>query len=389
MDISTLAEGGTSWQQRLEDSLRKADITGQSYKTDQPGVTRAIIQRRLLMPLYVDFNQTYGQRWLNFFKFAGNTEDHQTIMIVRNQFFPPMDDRSLPKRWYLLPAKRWDSSKGNGNSSVREALEARLKGFSLEHVIGVDDVPIGLDFAGVGANSHIKVTNPYNWFRGRKMFDAYEKKLIMLYEAVGKKLTIRLQFGRDDLSQAFDVGIRIVAENVPSLSGEEAPHKVTITDVPVYYVNADVDERAKRRGYDIFTSDDCTRNVFSDDKFSRKMKSAFGREERTGSENEFDHHSVLVLEAACKEASRMYPILALDNPIPALPNGIEELIDLAFRRVRIVGPGVASEGMMLWESKALMQIYTMMGIAYLNTRKTQEQKASVVKRAAHDKQGSV
>ncbi|MBI2175969.1 hypothetical protein HYU40_01290 [Candidatus Woesearchaeota archaeon] len=373
MDVSLLIEGGTQWKERLEDALRRADVTAGTYNRDKPGITRALIQKRILLPLHVDFTQTYGQRWLGLFTFLESTEEHQTVMIVRNQFFPPMDDLSLPKRWYLLPARRWHPEKGKDNLSVREALEAKLRGFTLEQVIGIDDVPVGLDFAGVSANTHYKVTNPYNWLRGRKMLAAFEEQLTIRYEPFGKNMTIRLQFGREDLSQALEGGIRIVAENVPSFSGEQAPHKITITGAPVYYVETDVDEKAKRRGYDIFTSDDCMRNVFSDDKFSRKIKSVFGKQDRVGSENEFDHHSVLVLDAAAKLVSQQYPFIALDDPIPAVPEGVEELVEVAFRRIRVTGPGVADEGIMLWQSKALMQIYTIMATAYMNGKRLQEQ----------------
>ncbi len=372
MDLALLVEGGTLWQERFEKALQRSNLAQSAYKRDKTGVTRTLIQNRLLMPLYVDFNQTFGQRWLGLFQLLNVTQPHQTIMIVRNQFFPPMNDVSLPKRWYLLPAKRWDSEKGNDNLSVKESLEAKLHGFTLEQVRGIDDVPVGMDFAGVGANTHYKVTNPYNWLRGRKMLSSQSPTV--RYEPSGKNATIRLQFGREDLSQALDVGIRIVAENVPSLSGEQEPHKLTITNVPVYYVEMGVNEITKRRGYGIFTSDDCMRNAFADDKFSRKVKSQFGREERTGSENEFDHHSVFVLDAAAVLVSQQYPMLAIDNPIPKVPNGVEELVELTFRRIRVIGPGVTDEGIMLWQSKALMQVYTMMGIAYLNSKQLQEQR---------------
>ncbi len=372
MDLALLVGGGTLWQERLEEALKRSNLAQSAYKRDKPGVTRVLIQNRHLMPLYVDFSQTYGQRWLGLFQLLNTTQPHQTIMIVRNQFFPPMDDVSLPKRWYLLPAKRWNPEKGNDNLSARESLEAKLHGFTLEQVWGIDDVPVGLDFAGVGANTHYKVTNPYNWLRGRKMLS--NQSPTVRYEPSGKNATIRLQFGREDLSQALDFGIRIIAENVPSLSGEQEPHKLTIANVPLYYVDTGVSEIGKRRGYDIFTSDDCMRNAFADDKFSRKIKSQFGRQERTGSENEFDQHSVFVLDAAAVLVSQQYPMLAMDNPIPEVPNGVEELVELAFRRIRVIGPRIADEGIMLWQSKALMQVYTMMGIAYLNSKQLQEQR---------------
>ena len=376
MDISLLAEGGTQWSERLEATLRRADISQGAYNRDKAGTTRNLIQKRLIMPLYVDFSQPYGQRWLGLFTFLDATEEHQTVVVVRNQLFPPMNDISLPKRWYLLPAKRWNPERGDNNLSARGALEARLTSFTLEQVKGIEDVPIGLDFAGVSANTHYKVTTPFNWLRGRKMFAAYEQQLEARYEPAGKNPTIRLQFGRADLSQALDAGIKIITENVPSLSGEQAPHKITITGIPIYYVEMNVDEKIKRRSYDLFTSDDCMRNIFSDDKFSRKIKSNFGQEERTGNENEIDHHSVLVLDAAAKLVSRQYPILAMENPIPAVPEGVEELVETAFRRIRVVGPGVAEDGIMLWQSKALMQIYTMMSIAYLNSKRLQYQRQS-------------
>ncbi len=377
MDLRMLVNGGSRWQERLEEALRGAGITKGAYTRDVAGVTRQLIQKRLLMPLYVDFSQAYGQRWLGLFQMLEKTGPEQTVLVIRNQLFPGMDDLSLPKRWYLLPARRWNPEKGNGNLSVREALKAKLEGFTLEQVSGADNIPVGLDFAGVGANTHYKVTTPYNWLRGRKMLADTGAKLT--YEPSGKNATIRLQFGRDDLSQALDVGIRIVAENVPSISDEQGPHKVVITNVPVYYVEKGVDERTKRRGYSVFTSDDCMRNAFADDKFSRKVKSPFKLEERVGSENELDHHSVFVLDAAASMVSSQYPILAIDNPLPEVPEGTEELVETAFRRIRVIGPGVANDGIMLWQSKALMQIYTMMSIGYLNSKSLAKQRQEMAK----------
>ena len=201
------------------------------------------------------------------------------------------------------------------------------------------------------------------------MSEALEGQPAIFYEVTGKRPTLRLQFGREDLSQAFETGIRVVAEDIPSLSGEQTPHKVTVMNLPVYDEREGVVQRTKRRGYDLFTSDDCMRNVFSDDKFSRKIKGIAGRTERTTSENEVDHHTIVTILLASDLVSQQYPGLAVDNPIPKVPEGVEELVEVTFRRIRVVG--IRNDERMLWESTALMQIYTMMTIAYLNTRKAQ------------------
>jgi len=154
---------------------------------------------------------------------------------------------------------------------------------------------------------------------------------------------------------------------VPSLSGEEAPHTIVMTQVPVYPTNASINERVKRIGYDLVTSDDCTRYTFSEDKFSRLIKPAFGRGERKRSENELDHHSVFVMEAGSEELSREYPDLAIDNPFPQLPVELEKHVEVAFNRI-MVRRDSTPERMMLWESVALMQIYTMMAIGYINSQ---------------------
>ncbi len=355
MDINTLINGGTAWQERLEDSLRRIDVGWGKYTKNKSGVTKKLTQERLLLPIYVyDFAIPVGERWSGVFDMLGRTEEHQTITLQRNQFFPPMDDRSLPKRWYLLPAKRWEYRRDN--LSVIEAQEEQMKRFTLKNVKDFDDLPIGFDFEGVGPDIEMKPNTPYNWYRGRKMYGS---------PLFRERAKVILQVGRDDLSQAFSQGINVNIRDLPSLAGESAPHDIVLSSVPVYEIKRGVDERTKRIGYGISTSDDCERHTYSNDKFSRRIKTAFGREERVRKENEFDHHSIYGIEAACDLVAVQYPGLTVDNPIPELPNGFEKYIELAFRRIRIMDKG---DGQMLWESKALMQIYGMAVIGYLNAK---------------------
>ncbi|MFH0889629.1 MAG: hypothetical protein V1836_00610 [Candidatus Aenigmatarchaeota archaeon] len=355
MDIDTLINGGTTWQERLEDSLRRIDVSWGNYTRNKPGVTREIVQKRFLLPIYVpDFTMPVGERWTGVFETLEKTKEHQTIGVPRNQFFPPMNDRSLPKRWYLLPAKRWEYNRDN--LSVREAQEEQMNRFTLDHVKTFDDLPIGFDFEGIGPNTDMKPNTPYNWYRGRKMYGS---------PLFRKRAKVVLQAGREDLSQAFSQGISVNIRDLPSLAGESAPHDIVLTNVPVYEINRGVDERTKRIGYGIRTSDDCERHIYSNDKFTRKIKTAFGSEERVRSENEFDHHSIYGIEAGCDLIAVQYPGLAIDNPIPALPDGFEKYIDFAFKRIRVMDK---NEGNMMWESKALMQIYGMAVIGYLNAK---------------------
>ncbi len=370
MNIDMLINGGTRWQERLEDALSRAGITRNNYTRDKAGATGKLVRQRLLLPVYVrDFDQPIGERWMGVFEFLERTENYQTVSIPRNQFFPSMDDLSLPKRWYLLPAKRWEPNRGDGNLSVREALEEQRDRFTLAKVVTFEDLPIGFDFEGVGPNSDIKPTTLYNWVRGRAMYGSAQFR---------RQAKVTLQTGRLDLSQAFSQGIRVTAHNVPSLSGESAPHDLVLTNAPVYEIASGVGAATKRTGYGITTSDDCGRNTFSDDKFSRKIRTAFGLEERVRSENEFDHHSIFVIEAACDLIAAQYPGLAIDNPIPAVPSEVDRFLDVAFSRIRVIDPKDRNSGYMLWESKALMQLYTMAVIGYLNTKKEQEQRGQAV-----------
>lgn len=365
MNMQILLNGGTRWQERLEDSLKRAGASWGSYTHDKPGVTRKLVQQKLLFPVYVqEFSEPVGKRWEGIFGILAGTEDYQTISLPRNQFFPPMADLSLPKRWYLLPAKRWEPSRGGNNLSVREAQEEQMNRFTLSGVATFDDMPIGFDFEGVGPNTDIKPNTTYNWRRAREMYKA---------PAFRRHAKVTLQIGREDLSQAFNQGISVTVSNLPSLSGESAPHDIVITNVPVYQASLGVDERTKRVGYGISTSDDCGRSAFSGDKFSRKIRTAFGLEERVRSENEFDHHSIFGIEAACNLISAQYPGLLIDNPIPELPEGFDRYLDLAFTRLRIIDLKDKNGGYMLWESNALMQLYSMVVIGYLNDKRVLEQ----------------
>lgn len=361
-----LTNGGTTWQERLEGALRKIDISWYNYTRDKPGATRKLVQQKLLLPIYVpDFTEPIGERWMGVFGILEKTEDSQTISIPRNQFFPHMDDLSLPKRWYLLPAKRWEPGRGDDNLSVREAQEEQMNRFTLANVKTFDDLPIGFDFEGVGPNTDIKPNTPYNWRRAREMYKSPDFR---------RRAKVTLQVGKEDLSQVFSQGIRVTINDLPSLSGESAPHDIVLTNVPVYEVERGVDVRTKRVGYGISTSDDCGRSTYSEDKFSRKIKTPFGLGERMRSENEFDHHSIFGIEAACDLIGVQYPGLAIDNPIPALPDGFDRYLDFAFRRIRVIDPRSKND-YMLWESKALMQLYSMAVIGHLNAKRTEEQAA--------------
>ncbi len=365
MNIRLLVDGGTKWQERIEKALKSVKLTWYRYTRDKANATKVLVGKRLLLPTYVDLSQNYGERWRGLFQLLSGTNTDQTIVIRRNQFFPMMDDLSLTKRCYLLPAKRWESGRPV-NPSVREGLEQQLENFTLEQVKDVREIPTGLDFEGVGPNTDMKVTTAYNWIREQAIYNNPAWK---------KKAKVKLHMGKDDLSQALEQGIRIVAENVPSLSGEEAPHVLTITNAPIYVENIGPSELTKRTGYGIKTSDDCGRAVFCDYKYGRIIKTAFGLEERVRSENEFDHHSILTLDIAKDMLAVQYAGLTLDYPIPAVPKGVEEFVEAAFRRIRVTDDKIANGGKMLWESVALMQIYTMMACAYVNTKNREVEKS--------------
>ncbi len=367
MNIGMLIDGGATWRERLEDALARTDIGWYNYTRDKPGATRKLVQQKFLLPIYVpDLSEPVGKRWMGVFGILENTEDDQTITIPRNQFFPSMNDLSLPKRWYLLPAKRWEPGRGDDNLSVNEAIKGQMNRFTLANVKTFDDLPIGFDFEGVGPNTDMKPNTPYNWRRAREMYRSPDFR---------RRAKVTLQFGKEDLSQARPQGIKVTVNGLPSLSGESAPHDIVLTNVPVYEESLGVDVRTKRIGYGISTSDDCGRSIYSDDKFTRKIKTPFGLEERVRSENEFDHHSIFGIEAACDLIAVQYPGLAIDNPFPALPDGFDRYLDFAFRRIRVIDTRNRNNGFMLWESKALMQLYGMAVIGYLNAKKTEDQTA--------------
>ncbi len=353
MDKSLLIGGGTSYGERLEEALRIADITQESYRKCRLSAERELVGKKLFLPMYVEMGSPYGERWAGFFQMIENTEDNQTIIIRKGQFFPCMKELSLLKRGYLLPARRW------GNQvekvSVRKALGDKLSEFNLDGVVEAKHVPSGLDFSG---GETYKPTSPYDWLRGGAMLE---------FPWFRDGVKVKIQVGKADYSQALSGGVRLVATGINSLSGEEAPHEITIDRVPVYLLSEGVTELAYRVGYGIHTSDGCKRSVFSEDKFGREIRR---KKERTGPENEFDHHSYFVLKIAGKQIGLQYPDLAIDDIFPDLQKGVEDLIEPVFRRVVIVkrnGNG-KEEREMLWQSVSLMQACTMMAVGYVNMK---------------------
>lgn len=359
--ISTelLTKGGTRWRERLEDSLRRSGISRREYNENKSAAIRRLIGLRFLMPLQFDMTSSYGERWRQFFQFITNTEDYQTVDIVRNTLFPYIGNGRLAKKGSLLSVGGWD-----GKLTVREAIEAKQKSFSLEGIQGVGDIPVAFGFAGASANSHEKVTTLYNWLKGRKMYASLTDPQELRYALEGNQLMIRLQIGNQD--RALESGIRVIGR-VPSFRGDGEPHDVAISNLPIYQISQGVSDAAKRKGYDVFVQDGCKRNFFSDDKFGRLP----GFDEEAKNENELDHHFVLVVEAASRLVSEQYPRLAIDNPIPEIPKGVEELVEVAFRRIRVFEPS-KNKATMLWESTNLMQVYTMMALAYQNSRRLAE-----------------
>ncbi len=353
MDKSLLIEGGASYREKLEDALRKAGITSTSYRSDPATAERKLVGKKLFLPPYVEAGSPYGERWAGFFQLIENTRNHQTLIIRAGQFFPAIRELSLLKKGYLLPARRWRNQKEK--MSVREVLGAALSEFTLGSVVEAKRAPSGLDFS---SGDSYKPTSPYNWLRGDAMLE---------FLWFRDNVTVKIQVGKDDYSQALNTGVRLVATGLNSLSGEEAPHEITIDRVPVYLLSKGVTELTKRVGYGIHTSDDCKRSVFSEDKFGRET----GRKkERTGPENEFDHHSYFVLKIAGEQIRKEHPILAIDDIFPKLPAGLEQLIEPAFKRIVVIkrnGDGEEKREM-LWESVARMQVYTMMAVGYLNMK---------------------
>lgn len=352
-----LTRGGTKWKERLEDSLRKANISWSDYTARKDAATRTLVSRRLLMPLYVDFATSPGERWRQLFELLANTEEHQTVAVTRSQFFPAIGNSSLPKKGNLLYLGEWDS-----RQSVREGIEAEQESFTLERVRGMGDIPVGFGFSGTSANSHDKVTTPYNWLKGRKMLASLADQLDIQYATEGKRFAVKFQMGRED--RAFENGIRVLAK-VPSFGGNDSEHNVMISSLPIYQ-GQEVPEEAKRRGYDIFVQDDCKRHFFADDKFGRARLPGF--DDETRNENELDHHFVLVVDAASELIGRQNPGITIDNPIPKIPSGVEDLVEVAFQRIRLLEPS-RNRAAMLWESTSLMQVYTMMAIGYLNSKR--------------------
>ncbi len=353
MDKSLLIKGGTSYGERLEDALRRADITQDSCRKDPLSARRKLVGNRLFMPLYVDWASSYDARWADFFRMVENTEGFQNIEIRKNDLFPRMKGISILKTCYLLPAKRWRSQKEK--LSAREAVEEALSGFTLEDVKKVADIPVGFDFKG---NGHFKVGSPYNKLRARA-----------LYEKRARQATVRIHIGKDDFSEALRQGILIEADNVPSLSGENGPYTVTIGSVPVYFLEHGFGEKAKAVSYEIFNSDvECGRKNFSEYKFGRRIKAAFGKTKRSGREDEFDHHPLFVLDAASDIIKARYPGLAIDNPFPEVRNGVEDFVEAAYKRIVVTREDATPRKIMLWQSVALMQVCTMMAVGYLNMK---------------------
>ncbi len=364
MNINLLNGGGDTIEDRFKVALPHSGLKPEGQRTIRDLFENVYVQKKLWVPLYVDPGSDYGKRWGDLFDLIANTEDHQTIIIARGQFFPMLDHNTLHKRWYILPALRWDHNRHPMLSS-REALQQRLDSYRLKDIHKLMDVAIALDFQGIGKDGDYRITTPFDWLRARIMYEAWKDQL---------KIVIRE--GREDLSEAFNQGVIIEAKGVPSLSGEQAPHEIVARNVAVYDGSFGPTDMTRIVSYGLRTSDDCSRHTFSQEKFYRRMNPAFGYVKRTGEEIDIDHHTGLIILAAAEAMPRQRPGLGVYNPLPEVPKGVEQLVDVAYKRIMIT-EGEDNGRHMLWEFNGLMKIYTMMAVAYLNTKQRQEQRAAV------------
>ncbi len=365
MDINLLNSGGDTVAGRFKAALPHSGLRPEGAQRTIRGVfEKFYIQKKLWIPLYVDPSSDYGKRWGDLFDLIANTEDHQTIIIARGQFFPPLDHTTLHKRWYRLPAPRWNPNRRPMLSS-REALQQRLDSYRLEDIHKLMDVAVALDFQGIGKDGDYRITTPFDWLRARVMYEAWKGRL-----------KIKIREGRDDLSEAFNQGVIIEATGVPSLSGEQAPHEMVARNVAIYDESLGPTNRTRIASYGLRTSDDCSRHTFYNERFYTLINPAFGKDERTGEDIDVDHHTGLIMLVAEDVMPAQRPGLKIYNPLPQVPQGIEQLVDVAYKRIMIT-EGKENERRMLWELNGLMKIYTMMAVAYLNTKQRQEQGAAV------------
>lgn len=364
MDINLLNGGGDTVENRFKVAFEHSGLRPEGKRRIRDVFEGFYVKNELWIPLYADPASDYGERWKILFELIEKTKDHQTIIIPKGQFFPQLDHNTLHKRWYALPAKRWDPNKRPVAGS-REALEDRLNSYSLEDIHKLNDTAIALDFQGIGKDGDYRITTPFDWLRARVMYEAWKDKV---------KIVIRE--GKGDLSDAFNKGVIIEAKELPSLSGEDAPHDIVVRNVAVYDLRFKPTDRTRIASYGLRTSDDCLRHTYGSEKFYRLMNPAFGEVMRTGEEEDIDHHTGYVLLAAEDIMPRQRPGLSIYNPLSKVPDGVERLVDVPYKRIMIT-EGQEKERRMLWELTGLMKFYTMMAVAYVNSKQRQKQSAAV------------
>lgn len=380
MDVKLFVEGGRTWREGLEETLKKAKVPESTYQKDPEGVIARLTRRGFIVQAVIadDTNRlpialSAGVRWQGLLAILERTEARQLLInIDGQQYLPQGSKHRILKNSSTLPVKSWETEPPGYNQTLREGLEQVIEGIDITKFTTTDNLPVGFKTEGVRTNNINKVMEPFNWVRGEAMYKD---------PAMRKNAKIVGHVGKNDYSAALNQGMLVTAEKIPTLSGDTDPHKVTLKHVPFYHIKSGVTVQTKKAGRDMTVQDDCFWDTYSDYSYSRTLvRPAFGRTESEKEENIWDHHADFTLRGTADWVRANHPDFAIDFPFPNVSDRVKRLVEIAYHRLSVTTrtykegsnePIITRE--LMGESVAWMKIFTMMAVAYDVTTRRQEQ----------------
>ena len=340
MNISTLVNGVNSVSDRfslafLNSALRPPKRVAEEYFRKQE------------LWLDIDLSDAdYGRKWQALFDKVRSTDSHVTLFVQKKQLLTDLSPDRLSKKWYLLPAVRWNPNR-RPMLGVREAAKRRLNWYDLGRVHGLEDTIVGVDFQGIGKDGMLRVWSDYDSIRANAMYLAWKDVA-----------DVKVRLGSNPLSE----GIIIEVKGIPSV-GQGDPNDVVVHKVAVYAEPAGLTDHARVLSYGLLTSDECERRTFGLESFYRMKNPAFGSDRRTLPELDIDMHTMFALKAGSDAVERQG--LTMYSPIPDYPQALETLVDACAQRVVVVD----NTGMDVLGSRVgWMKMTAQMARAYLNTK---------------------
>ncbi len=262
-----------SVSEQLFPLLEKIDTTQGMYRTDNEGVTNALVDAGyVIKPELRDFSDE-TKMWEQVIEYLISLDKKEHLILPHSMF--PESDAFSRKEDLLLPV-RYDAE---NPLTVSKNLERKIKNVSL------DNKYVGYDIQGVfHTDRYYRTTTLIDCIRGKIMQNSTGVNFIF---SSYKSPEVKTQ------------GANVTVGNIPSIDSD-AVYEIALERIAVYDPrwggSEDIVNNIIRTSYNLETKHTCSR-ITRKSGFARKSKSGL----RYGTEVDFDHHVIAAFKAVKKD----------------------------------------------------------------------------------------